>query len=118
MLEVEAQLHGFRARCHKVRAAERGQKIVERLFVRQVDHREAQAPLVAIAVEQVVIPTAISNKLRAAMRGGFLSSFSVPVAGILRRVAPVTVCPAQAAGVSGFRTVARKLPQKRPMAAC
>ena len=54
-LEVETQLHRFRSRRHIMRAAERGNEIVQRLFVRQVDDREAQAPLVTVAIEQIVL---------------------------------------------------------------
>src|SRR5439155_7727449 len=57
-LEVEAHLSRIRARRHEVRAAERRQEVIKRNFVRQVDHSEAQAPLVAIGVEQVVVPDA------------------------------------------------------------
>src|ERR1700728_23767 len=54
-LEVEAQLHGFAAWRYVVRAAERGQEIVQGGLVGQVDNREAQAPLVPVAVEEVVL---------------------------------------------------------------
>jgi len=54
-LEVEAQLHGFGPRGHVVRPAERGKEVVQRNFIRQVDDREAQAPFVPVAVEEVVI---------------------------------------------------------------
>jgi hypothetical protein len=54
-LEVEAQLHCFGARGHVVRAAECGKEIVQRHFVGQVDDREAQAPLVPVTMEKVVI---------------------------------------------------------------
>src|SRR5207302_858221 len=57
-LEVEAQLHGFRARRDEVRAAERGQEVVQRGLVRQVDDCEPQAPFVAICAEEVVLPNA------------------------------------------------------------
>src|SRR3989442_7270531 len=57
-LEVESHLGGIRARRHKMRAAERRQEVIKRNFVRQVDHCEAQAPLVAISVEQIVVPDA------------------------------------------------------------
>ena|SRR5438034_7000152 len=57
-LEVEAHLCRIRARRHKMRAAERRQEVIKRNFVRQVDHCKAQAPLVAISVEQVVVPDA------------------------------------------------------------
>src|SRR5438874_5228110 len=38
-----------------MRSAERGQEIVERRFVGQVDNCEAQAPLVMVGVEEIVI---------------------------------------------------------------
>ena len=57
-LEVEAQLRCVRPRGNKVRAAERRQEVVERGLVRQVDGGEAQAPLVMVAMEQVVVPHA------------------------------------------------------------
>ncbi len=37
-----------------MRAAERGEEVVQRHFVRKIDDREAQAPLVAVTVEEVV----------------------------------------------------------------
>lgn len=55
MLEVEADLPGKRAGRHVVRAAERGKEVVQRVLVRQIDHREADAPFVPVAVEQVVV---------------------------------------------------------------
>jgi len=36
-------------------AAERGKEVVDRLFVEQVDGRQLHAPLIAIAVKQVVV---------------------------------------------------------------
>ena len=54
-LEMEAKLHGFRARSKIVSSAERGQEIVESGLVSYVDHRELQAPTVTIAVQQVVM---------------------------------------------------------------
>ena len=54
-LEVEAELRSVRPRRNKVRSAERGQEIVQRGLVCQVDDREAQAPLVVVAVEKVII---------------------------------------------------------------
>src|SRR5262249_42842731 len=57
-LEVETQLHRLAPWRHEVRSAERRQEVVERFLVRQVDHRESQAPLVAIAAEQVVVADA------------------------------------------------------------
>ena len=54
-LEVEAELYGFGARGDEVRAAEGGEEVVESVFVGQVDDGEAEAPLVAVAIEQVVV---------------------------------------------------------------
>ena len=55
LLEVEAEFSGQRARRDVMRAAERGQEIVEGFLVGYVDYREAQTPLVAVAVEKVVV---------------------------------------------------------------
>ncbi len=68
----------------------------------------------------------MSNRLRGAMRGGFLSSFSVPLAGMLMRVAPLPVGLApQLAGslLKGDVSVAKiRWPlgpaQNKPMDAC
>src|SRR5260370_31589674 len=54
-LEVEAELRRVGSRRDEVRPAERRQEVKERGLVRQVDDREAQAPLVAITMKQVVI---------------------------------------------------------------
>ena len=54
-LEVEAELYGFGARGDEVRAAEGGEEVVESVFVGQVDDGEAEASLVAVAIEQVVV---------------------------------------------------------------
>lgn len=54
-LEVESDLGGQGAGSNVVRAAERREEIVQREFVRDVDRGEADAPLVAVAVEQVVV---------------------------------------------------------------
>ena len=58
VLEVEAQFGRIRPRRHKMRSAEGGQEIVERHFVGQVDGREPQAPLVTVAMEEVIISDA------------------------------------------------------------
>ena len=55
-LKVEAELCGFGARRHKVCAREAGKKVIQCHFVRQVDHREAQTPTVAVTAEQVFVP--------------------------------------------------------------
>jgi hypothetical protein len=49
--EMEAQLHRLRTWRDVVRAAERGQEVVESFRVCQVDDREAQAPLVGVVME-------------------------------------------------------------------
>jgi hypothetical protein len=54
-LEVEAEFGGVGSRCHEVRAAEGGQEVVERGLVGQIDDREAQAPLVMVGMEQIVV---------------------------------------------------------------
>jgi hypothetical protein len=38
-----------------VRSAKRGEEVIERSFVGKVDDREAQAPLVAVAMEKIVV---------------------------------------------------------------
>ena len=55
LLEVEAELDGFGTRAYEVRAAECGEEVVQGFLVGQVHDGEAEAPLVAIAVEQVVV---------------------------------------------------------------
>ena len=52
---MKAQLHRFRPRRHVVRTAEGGEEVVERRLVGQVDDCKAQAPLVTVSVEQVVL---------------------------------------------------------------
>ena len=54
-LEMKAEFYGFSAWRDIVRPAEGGVEIVECFFIGQIDDREAQAPLVAVAVEQVVV---------------------------------------------------------------
>jgi hypothetical protein len=41
-----------------VRTAEGREKVVQRHLVRQVDGRQAQAPFIAVAPEEVVVPQA------------------------------------------------------------
>jgi hypothetical protein len=53
---VEAQLRRVRARRNEVRSTKGGEKVVERRFVGDVDGAHLQAPLVAVAVKQVVVP--------------------------------------------------------------
>src|SRR5580704_7569190 len=52
---METEFDGFGARRYVVRAAEGGKKIVQGGFVGQVDDREAEAPLVAVTVEKIVV---------------------------------------------------------------
>ena len=59
-------------------------------------------------------PIPRSNRWRGAIRGGLVTSSSVPSAGIFRRVAP----PPESQLVIGLSRVATVLPQKNPMAAC
>ena len=54
-LEVETHFCGVRPRCDEMRATERGQEVVQRGLVRQVDDCEPQAPLVTVTVEEIVI---------------------------------------------------------------
>src|SRR6266566_915865 len=54
-LEMKAEFRRVAARRHKVRSTERRQEVIERGLIRQVDDREAQAPLVVVAMEEVVI---------------------------------------------------------------
>ena len=54
-LEMEAKLHGFRARSKIVSSAERGQEIVERNLVGYVDRCQPKAPLVLVTTKNVVI---------------------------------------------------------------
>src|ERR1035438_4559249 len=54
-LEVEANLRSDGARCYVVRAAKRGQEVVQRVVVRQVNDVQLCAPLVFVRLKQVVI---------------------------------------------------------------
>src|SRR5580658_108543 len=54
-LEVKADHAGNRARRHVMGPAEGGNEIVERLFVRQIDNRQAGAHFVSIAVKNIVL---------------------------------------------------------------
>ena len=54
-LEVEAHFRRIASRRDVVSPAERGKEVVQGNFIRQVDDREAQAPFVTVAVEEVVI---------------------------------------------------------------
>ena len=56
--EVEPKLRRERPRRDEVGSAERGQEVVKRDFVGQVDDGEAEAPLVTVFVEQFVISQA------------------------------------------------------------
>src|SRR5712692_2310369 len=53
--EMEAQLRRVGTRRNAVRPAERRQEVEKRRLVRQVDDREAQAPLVPVTMKKVVI---------------------------------------------------------------
>ncbi len=53
-----------RARGNVMRPAEGRKEVVERLFVHQVDNRELGAPLIPVAVKNVVKPHGEVNKLR------------------------------------------------------
>jgi hypothetical protein len=63
LLEVEPNLSGERTRRDIVRAAEGGEKIVQRHLVRQVNRRQPQAPLVVLTAEEVVVPHAEIKKV-------------------------------------------------------
>ena len=52
---MEADLGGQCSGRDVVCAAERGKKVVESNFIRQIDNREAQAPLVTVAVKEIVV---------------------------------------------------------------
>ena len=54
-LEVETYLSRHSARCDVVRAAEGGEEVVQRVLVGDVHGRQAQAPLVLVAVEEIVL---------------------------------------------------------------
>jgi len=54
--KMKTKLHGLRSRCNEVCAAERGQKIVHGGFIGQVDDGEPKAPLVAVTVEEIIVP--------------------------------------------------------------
>src|SRR5277367_5458489 len=53
---MEANLCRQRTRCYVMRAAERGEEVVDGVLVGDVDRREPGAPLVAITAEEVVVP--------------------------------------------------------------
>ena len=52
---MEADRRRDGARRNIVRSAEGRKEVVERLFVGQVDHRQTRAPLVLVAVEDIVV---------------------------------------------------------------
>ena len=54
-LEVETQFRRLRARRDVVGSAEGGEEVIQRQFVRQIDDREAEAPLVTFSTEQIVL---------------------------------------------------------------
>src|ERR1019366_3821959 len=55
VLEVEANLRRDGARGYVMRAAKRGQEVVQRVVVRQVNDVQLCAPLVFVRLKQVVI---------------------------------------------------------------
>jgi hypothetical protein len=70
ILEVEPELRRVCPRRDEVRSTERGQEVVKGSFVCQVDGGQAQAPLEAVTVEQVVVPhTQIKQVARFYARG-------------------------------------------------
>ena len=87
-LEVEAQFQRFGARRHEVRAAERGEEVVQRFFVGQIDHREAQAPLVAVAVEEIVMADGQVEQIARRNSRRILVVVLGSVRGNVNRVAP------------------------------
>ena len=52
---MESELRRQRARRDVMRATERSKEVVEGHLVGQIDDREAQTPLVTVAVEQIVV---------------------------------------------------------------
>ena len=54
-LEVEAEFGGEGARREVVRAGERREEVIERVFVGDVDGGEVEAPFVLVAAEEVVL---------------------------------------------------------------
>ena len=53
--EMVPQFNRQGARGHVMGSAESGNEVVERFFVQQVDRRQAQAPLVLVTLEKVVL---------------------------------------------------------------
>ena|ERR1700676_5708766 len=60
-----------------MRSAKGRKEVIKRIFVSDVDGRQPQAHLVFITFKYVVVTDGHIEKLRDAIRGGFLSSFSV-----------------------------------------
>src|ERR1700674_5485302 len=54
-LEMKTEFGRQGTRRYEVRAAKRGKEVVQRFLVRYIDGRDAQAPLVAVTMEQVVL---------------------------------------------------------------
>jgi hypothetical protein len=54
--EVESYLSCYSARRHVVRATERGKKVVERIFIGQVNDSELRTDFIPITMIQVVVP--------------------------------------------------------------
>ena len=71
-----------------MRSAKGRKEVIKRIFVSDVDGRQPQAHLVFITFKYVVVTDGHIEKLRDAIRGGFLSSFSVFGAGNCNNVDP------------------------------
>ena len=87
-LEVKSDLRRQRPRRHIMRPTEGRQKIVERIFIRDVDRGKPQAHFVLVAVEHIVMPKSDIEQTPRRDARRFVSSFSVPGAGIEIRVDP------------------------------
>jgi hypothetical protein len=59
---MESDLARNRPRRYIVRATKGGEEVVEHVIIGKVDHGNARAPLVFLAVEDVVIAAETSNK--------------------------------------------------------
>lgn len=53
--EVKADLSADRARRNVMGSAERGKKVVQSIFIRHVDNLNLSAPLVTVAMKQIVV---------------------------------------------------------------
>src|SRR3974377_42255 len=54
-LEMKPKLSSVGSRCHEVRSTERGQEIVERNFVGDIDGCKPKAPLVLVTTKKIVV---------------------------------------------------------------